>query len=118
MPRTTKPRAKKARKRASRRSVELRPLPRTETMQEALTGIAQDAVLILRRGLAYHFDRITAHPSALSVADCTALLRLMAEFGPAAAKGPDGEPLQADYSRLSRDELAQYAALSLKVGPA
>jgi hypothetical protein len=115
MPRTTKARAKKARKRAPKRSVGLRPLPPTETVQEALVGIAQDAVLILRRGLAYHFDRITAHPSALSVSDCTALLRLMAEFGPAAAKSANGEPVRVDYSRLSPEELAQYAALSLKV---
>ncbi len=115
MPRTTKPRPKKARKRAAKRSVELRPTPRTETVQEALVGIAQDAVLILRRGLAYHADRLTSYPSALTVSDCTALLRLMAEFGPAAAKGSDGEPVRADYSRLSPDELAQYAALSLKV---
>jgi hypothetical protein len=88
-----------------------------ETSEQAITAIAQDAVLILRRGLRHHADRALTFPQVVKMNDCIALLRLVAELGPAAAKGV-GSGAQADYSRLSPEELAQYAALSLKVDPA
>jgi hypothetical protein len=62
----------------------------------------------------YHADRAIELPQTVQMRDCVALLRLVAEIGPAAKRGADGGA-PADFSRLSPEELAQYAALSLKV---
>lgn len=90
------------------------PIPEDETPQQAITAIAQDAVLILRRGLAWRAALAARMPGRISMSDCIALLRLTADLSEAARKGTDGQA-PADYSRLSPEELAQYAALSLKV---
>jgi hypothetical protein len=90
-------------------------IERVETSEQAITAIAQDAVLILRRGMAYHADRALEYPQTVQMHDCIALLRLVAELGPAAMRGADGGA-PADFSRLNPEELEQYAALSLKVG--
>jgi hypothetical protein len=86
-----------------------------ETSDQAITAIAQDAVLILRRGMAYHAHRALQFPQTVQMHDCVALLRLVAEIGPAAMRGEDGQAQRADFSRLSPEERAQFAALMLKV---
>lgn len=85
--------------------------PPTETAEQALTRIAQDAVVILRRELAW---RAGLRPGTVSMSDCIALLRLATELGAAARRGAE-DSAQADYSRLSPDERVQLAALLLKV---
>ncbi len=109
------PRASKAaaRKRTAKRAL-TRSLP-VETSEQAIAAIAQDAVLILRRGLAYHANRALRRPQTVQMHDCVALLRLVTELGPAAMRGQDGQVQRADYSRLSPEEREQYAALMLKV---
>lgn len=118
MPRARKASPRKARKRTTKRALyrDVKP-EEVETSEQAIAAIAQDAVLILRRGLRYHANRALKLPRAVQMSDCVALLRLVAELGPVAAKG-GGSGAGADYSRLSPEELAQYAALSLKVEPA
>ena len=86
-----------------------------ETAQVAVAHISQDAVVILRRELAYRADLSMRQPGLVNMSDCIALLRLATELGAAAAKGQDGEFQQADYSRLSSEERVQLAALLLKV---
>jgi hypothetical protein len=112
MPRARKATPRKARKRTAKRGL-ARSLP-VETSEQAIVAIAQDAVLILRRGLAYHAERALRFPRTVQMHDCVALLRLVTELGPAAMRGSGGGS-PADYSRLSPAELEQYAALSLKV---
>jgi hypothetical protein len=90
-------------------------LPEAETAQAAVVAISQDAVLILRRELAYRANLSMLQPGLVNMSDCIALLRLATELGAAAAKGQDGEAQQADYSRLSPEERVQLAALLLKV---
>lgn len=84
----------------------------TESAEEALVGIAQDAVVILRRELSW---RATLRAGSVSMSDCIALLRLATELGAAAKQGQGDEAQQADYSRLSPQERVQLAALLLKV---
>lgn len=86
--------------------------PPTETAEQALVGIAQDAVVILRRELSW---RATLRAGSVSMGDCIALLRLATELGAAAKRGQEDEGQQADYSRLSPTERVQLAALLLKV---
>ena len=115
MPRASK-RVGKARKRASKRSAkEKRPavIAPVETSEQAIAAIAQDAVLILRRGLAYHARRAQRRPSDISLSACLALLRLVAELGPAAMKGQ--EVREADFEALSPEERLQFAGLLGKV---
>lgn len=90
-------------------------LPPVETAQAAVVAISQDAVVILRRELAYRANLSMLQPGLVNMSDCIALLRLATELGAAAAKGQDGEAQQADYSRLSPEERVQLAALLLKV---
>jgi hypothetical protein len=90
-------------------------LPEVETAQAAVVAISQDAVVILRRELAYRANLSVLQPGLVNMSDCIALLRLATELGAAAAKGQDGEAQQADYSRLSQEERVQLAALLLKV---
>jgi hypothetical protein len=90
-------------------------LPEVETAQAAVVAISQDAVVILRRELAYRANLSMLQPGLVNMSDCIALLRLATELGAAAAKGQDGEAQQADYSRLSQEERVQLAALLLKV---
>jgi hypothetical protein len=112
-PRKTKRRAGKAVRPRSGAAAALVP---TETAEQAITRIAQDAVVILRRELAYRAELSLSEPGRISMSDLVALLRLTADLGVAAMRGEDSQATRADYSRLSPDELAQYAALSLKVG--
>lgn len=84
----------------------------TESAEQALVGIAQDAVVILRRELSW---RATLRAGSVSMSDCIALLRLATELGAAAKQGQGDEGQQADYSRLSPQERVQLAALLLKV---
>lgn len=113
---TPPPPKKRARARKKRRAqpepVALDALPPTETAEQALVGIAQDAVVILRRELSW---RATLRAGSVSMSDCIALLRLTAELGAAAQRGQEDEGQRADYSRLSPQERVQLAALLLKV---
>lgn len=109
------PKPAKKRKRRRSQPAQLETVPETETVPEAMAHIAQDAVLILRRGLAFHAERVLRYPSAISVTDCVALLRMTTELGAAAKQGAQDEAQQADYSRLSPAERVQLAALLLKV---
>lgn len=86
-----------------------------ETSQEAITRIAQDAVVILRRELAFRAELSLADPGSVSMTDCIALLRLTTELGAAAMRGADGDVLRANYDRLSPSERVQLAALQMKV---
>lgn len=85
--------------------------PATETAEQALVAIAQDAVVILRRELSW---RATLRAGSVSMSDCIALLRLATELGAAAKQGAE-DGARADYSRLSPEERVQLAALLLKV---
>lgn len=108
------PPAPKKRVRKKRRlapAVDLDAPRPTETAEQALVGIAQDAVVILRRELSW---RATLRTGSVSMSDCISLLRLATELGAAAKKGAE-ESARADYSRLSPDERVQLAALLLKV---
>lgn len=89
-------------------------VPATETAAEAITHIAQDAVVILRRELAYRAELSMLSPGRLSMSDCIALLRLTTDLGEAAKRGQGGGA-QVDYSRLSPDEQQQLATLLHKV---
>jgi hypothetical protein len=88
-------------------------VPETETVQEAVVHIAQDAVLILRRELAHQAELSLLCPGTVKMDDLVALLKLTAELGATAKRGDEAQ--QADYSRLSPEERAQLAALLLKV---
>lgn len=88
-------------------------VPNAETAQEAVVRIAQDAVLILRRELAWRAEMSIKRPGLIKMEDLVALLRFAAELGATASKSEDGKA--ADYSRLSAEERAQLAALLLKV---
>lgn len=90
-------------------------IPATETAKEAITAIAQDAVLILRRELAYKASLALREPGFVSMQDCIALLRLTADLGTTAMRGSEDGGQEADYSRLSLEERVQLAALLLKV---
>lgn len=125
MPRPSKPRpsrAKPGKARAKKRlpgpaqlaRAAVQEVPETETAAEAITRIAQDAVVILRRELAYRAELSMLSPGRISMSDCIALLRLTTDLGEAAKRGADGDA-PADYSRLSPDERAQLATLLLKV---
>lgn len=87
----------------------------TETSEQALVGIAQDAVIILRRELAWRASLSVMRPGSLSMSDTIALLRLATELGAAAKRGAEGDSQRADYTRLSPEERVQLAALLLKV---
>lgn len=89
-------------------------LPPTETVQESLLHIAQDAVIILRRELQWKAQLAMLRPGMMNMSDCIALLKLTTELGEAAKRG-DGDGPQASYERLSPDERVQLAALLLKV---
>jgi hypothetical protein len=86
-----------------------------ETAEQAITHIAQDAVVILRRELAYRAELCLSSPGRISMSDLVALLRLTADLGVAAMRDEDGQAQRADFSRLSPEERAQFAALMLKV---
>jgi hypothetical protein len=112
--RDPKPAKKRARKkrRAQPEPIALDAPPPTETAEQALVHIAQDAVVILRRELSW---RATLRAGSVLMSDCIALLRLAAELGAAAKRGAGDEEQQLDYSRLSPGERVQLAALLLKV---
>lgn len=109
-PPAPKKRARKKR-RAKPEPTELDAPHPTETAEQALVAIAQDAVVILRRELSW---RATLRAGSVSMSDCIALLRLATELGAAAKQGAEAAA-QADYSRLSPEERVQLAALLLKV---
>lgn len=115
--RATKAGAARKAKARPRRSKRKAPLPEVaipvETPEQAITAIAQDMVVILRRGLAYHAERLLTHPSAVSLHDCTALLRLLADIGPTAMKGHEGQ--RPNFEGLAPEERVQLAALLIKV---
>lgn len=122
MPRASKATVRKAHKRRAKRGMTAeraaaREAFAIETSEQAITAIAQDAVLILRRELAHKAEISMLYPGRISMGDCISLLRLTADLGVAAMRGANGEA-QADYSRFSPEELQQYAALSLKVASA
>lgn len=102
-------------RREKRSALAVGELPEVETAEAAITGISQDAVLILRRELRYRAQLSMLQPGMVNMSDCIALLRLGADLATAASKGQDGEAQKADYSRLSPEERVQLAALLLKV---
>lgn len=85
-----------------------------ETVGESLLHIAQDAVVILRRELAWKARLAEVRPGLMNMSDCIALLKLMAELGEAAKRGDEGGA-EANYDRLTAEEKQQLAALLLKV---
>lgn len=100
---------------AMRRAREAVQDPGIETAEDAITHIAQDAVLILRRELAYRAELSRIMPGLMSMTDTVALLRLTTELGEAVKRGSDETEQQVDYSPLSPQERVQLAALLLKV---
>ena len=107
----------KARRKTKRRApvTSSMGVPAIETSQEALVCIAQDAVLILRRELAYRAVLSIEEPGRVSMFDCIALLRLTTELGAAAGRGSEEVGQKANYDRLSPAERVQLASLLLKV---
>lgn len=89
-------------------------IPEAEPVQESLLHIAQDAVIILRRELAWKARQAEVRPGLMNMSDLVALLRLTAELGEAAKRG-DGDAPAANYDRLSPEEREQLATLLLKV---
>ncbi len=110
-PKTTRPR--RSRRTRFEEPEPLALVPETETVQEAVVHIAQDAVLILRRELAFQAELSQRTPGYVKMDDLVALLKLSAELGTRAKRGDEEQ--QPDYSRLSADERVQLAALLLKV---
>lgn len=114
---------KRKAKRKTKRTVKTRavevvappPEPEPETAEQAIIHIAQDAVVILRRELAYRAELSMTRPGVISMGDCIALLRLTTDLGAAAMRGDDGDALRANYDRLSPSERVQLAALQMKV---
>jgi len=111
-PEPPKKRKAKRRKAKTEPAADLASSGPTETAELAIVGISQDAIVILRRELAW---RAGLRPGTVSMSDCIALLRLATELGAAAKRGAEGDTQQADYSRLSPTERVQLAALLLKV---
>lgn len=99
---------------AEARAREALVLPEKETSREACLRIAQDAVLILRRELAYRVELAAILPGQVSMQDLIALLRLVKDLG-AATGDPDAPEQKANYDRLTPAERVQLAALQLKV---
>lgn len=89
-------------------------IPEAEPVQESLLRIAQDAVVILRRELAWKARMAEVRPGLMEMSDCVALLKLMAELGEAAKRGDEGGA-RANYDRLTAEEKQQLATLMLKV---
>lgn len=89
-------------------------IPETETVQQSLLAIAQDAVVILRRELAWKARMAEVRPGLMEMSDVVALLKLMTELGEAAKRGAEGGPV-ANYDRLTAAEREQLATLLLKV---
>ena len=89
-------------------------LPAKETSQESCLRIAQDAVLVLRRELAYRAELAMLMPGQVSMQDIVQLLRLVKDLG-AAVGDPDAPEQKANYDRLTPAERVQLAALQLKV---
>lgn len=118
--RDAKPPKRKAGKRS--RKLQIEPtapeldlaIPDAEPVQQSMLHIAKDAVIILRRELAWKARMAEVRPGFMEMSDCVALLKLMAELGDAAKRGDEGGP-QANYDRLTADERQQLATLLLKV---
>jgi hypothetical protein len=89
--------------------------PEVETSQEAIVHIAQDAMLVLRRELAFRAELARILPGTVSMTDSIALLRLATDLGAQVKQGEEAGVQQADYSRLTPQERVQLAALLLKV---
>ncbi len=89
-------------------------LPERETAQQSAIRIAQDAVLILRRELAYRVELSAIHPGLIEMQDLVALLKLVRDLG-SAAGGDDLPEQKVNYDRLTPAERVQLAALQLKV---
>lgn len=90
-------------------------VPDVETSEAALVAIAQDAVVILRRELAFKAVRSIEQPGSVSMNDCVALLRLTAELGAAARRGSEEVGQRANYDRLTPPQRVQLASLLLLV---
>jgi hypothetical protein len=89
-------------------------LPASETSKESCLRIAQDAVLILRRELAFRVELAAIMPGQVSMQDLIALLRLVKDLGDA-TRDPGESEQKANYDRLTPAERVQLAALQLKV---
>lgn len=89
------------------------PVPPTETAEQALVGIAQDAVVILRRELAFQSALSMRGPGTVKMKDLVAMLKLLVDLVPHAMKGHEGQG--ANFDALTPDERIQFAALLSKV---
>jgi hypothetical protein len=90
-------------------------IPDVETSEAALVAIAQDAVVILRRELAFKALLSIENPGTVALGDCIALLRLATELGAAARRGSEEVGQRANYDRLSPQQRVQLASLLLLV---
>ena len=88
-------------------------VPPTETAEQALVGIAQDAVVILRRELAFRSALSMKAPGGVKMKDLVAMLKLLVDLVPTAMKGHEGQ--SANFDALTPEERVQFAALLSKV---
>lgn len=102
-----------AKRRPKQQTTDVAPVPPTETAEQALVGIAQDAVIIVRHALAYRAAVAVERPARIGMNDCVALLKLMVDLVPAAMKGHEGQ--RANFNGLTSEEQVQFAALLSKV---
>lgn len=78
-----------------------------ETVEQAASAIAVDAMTILRAELEFKAAQAIEHPGAIRLADLNGLLRLLAELGAFAGKSKgEAEP---DYSALTPEEVVILA---------
>jgi hypothetical protein len=85
-----------------------------ETSQEAARHIAEDAVIVLRRELAYRAELSQRMPGLVTMFEINQLLGIVGELAEL-TRDPNAGEQQADYSRLTPAERTQLAALLLKV---
>jgi hypothetical protein len=86
----------------------LRP---TESPAQAVTAIAQDALVVLRHELAWRASQAVVNPGGASLGELVQLLKLCSDLGLSAQQAPS-DTEAVDYSRLSEHELAVLAEAS------
>lgn len=86
----------------------LRP---AESPAQAVSAIAQDALVVLRHELAWRASQAVVNPGGASLAELVQLLKLCSDLGLSAQQAPsDAETV--DYSTLTPEELSTLAAAS------
>lgn len=87
-----------------------------ESPQQAATRCAQDALIILRRGLEAHAARACVAPLEIALSDLTGLAKMMAELQvAAAARAVDDPAAQWDWSDVTPEERIQFAVILSKL---